>query len=314
MITSNSTKKEIHQLLKAGYDESLRVYLSYVERNWNKILPRIKKKGSYTLSKTLVSKLPDGTKMYQHNYAIYKKFNQQKSLTYKSIQNYASARDSNFIMIENASTLLPECLYILGDLKAKDIEIYRLTTHALRRYRDRFLQSSDYTWFEVAEILTRRNTQILRTASLKVWGQTDYQHFEMRIMDGHLFAHYDHDREVFVVDTFVTEDMLKEEQFSSLTHPDAVEYLKHESEALNGVIPTTIQMLDHINDHNNRVQIMADLGDEQILLDMKFVKKHFNIDEKDLTEQFQAKFEENKEKSKFENKERHRKKLMYVSS
>lgn len=314
MITSNSTKKEIHQLLKGGYEESLRIYLSYVERNWNKILPRIKKNGSYTLAKTLVSKLPDGTKMYQHNYAIYKKFNQPKSLTNRGLQNYASARDSNFIMIENAKTLQPECLYILGNLKDKDVEIYRFTTHALKRYRDRFLQSNDYTWFEVAEILTRRNTQIIRTATIKVWGQSDYQHFEMRIMDGHLFAHYDHDREVFVIDTYITEDMLKEDQLSGLTHPDALEYLKHESEVLNGVIPASVDTLEHINDSNNRVRIMANLGDEQILLDMDFVAKHFNIDKKELSDHLQSEFEQNKDKSKQENKEKHRKKLMFVPS
>lgn len=87
-----------------------------------------------------------------------------------------------------------------------------VTAHAIRRYKERCLGGEDLDFMTVCDRLVRRSPYYVCAFSHTVYGSTKYSSMVFRVADGLFLGHFNDDRQVVYLDTFISVDMLNEHQ------------------------------------------------------------------------------------------------------
>lgn len=231
MITSNSTFEEIDKM--KNIDEPLiqNFIINKVTRERNKLLKIFKVRKYYTPSQPAT--------FHSHVTGIHWRIF-EILMHNKKPSSIERAKGLNFI-VESENRIK---YTIINDLETGQPILvlpypnntFFVSTHAIRRYRERFL-GEEYTFDEACDAFIRRSPYYVCSTSRSTYGCSGYSTILYRIADGLLLGFYDKDREVAKLETFISLEMLNDEQkdLSGFKHNDKL--LKDQRDMVLGLTP-----------------------------------------------------------------------------
>lgn len=116
-------------------------------------------------------------------------------------------------------------------------QAYFVSAHAIRRYRERCLQKDDISFEEVCDTLVLRSTSYTYYMSHSFHGSTDNSTMAFRVADGMFLGYYDKDKKIGHLETFITDDMLTDEQKTNSAYTEDNELFKKQRDMVLGKIP-----------------------------------------------------------------------------
>ena len=249
MITSNSTFKEI-EAQKAIDEPLIQEFLTNkIARDAGKLKRIFKMKGYYT---------PTHPATY-HSHATNIHWRILQILMHgKRTSALERAQGLNF-GVESENTIK---YTIINDLDTGQpllvlpfpLNALFVSTHAIRRYRERALSGEDLDFTETCDRLIRRSPSYVFTFSHTIYGTTTYPSIVYRIADGMFLGYYNKDRGVIHLETFISVDMLNNNQKAISAYRYNDQLLRDQRDMVLGLIPYDAELSDSMNRSNVSAQ------------------------------------------------------------
>lgn len=115
--------------------------------------------------------------------------------------------------------------------------VFFVSAHAIRRYKERFLGGEDLDFTSVCDRLVRRSPYYALASSPAIYGSTSFHSVVFRVADGLFLGYFDREKQVTHLDTFISLDMLNEHQktLSAFKYND--EQFRKQRDMVLGLIP-----------------------------------------------------------------------------
>lgn len=116
-------------------------------------------------------------------------------------------------------------------------QTFFVSAHAVRRYRERCYIDENNSFETICDTIVRHSPSYVYYPSMSVYGSTHYMTIAFRVADGLFLGYYDTDKEIAHLETFISEEMLTDQQKedSAYYHNNAI--LKKQRDMVLGLLP-----------------------------------------------------------------------------
>jgi len=207
MITSNSTNQEIMgqmALDEANIQEATRNWMAREHNNLVKAF-RVKK---YFTPKRPMTYHSHTTDIHWRVLFILMHKRRPSSLHRTQGMSFGveSENTIKYTIINDIDTAQPLLVLTYPD------QAFFVSAHAVRRYRERCLENKAFSFEETCDALVRRSPSYTYYFSQSVYGTTNNTTIVFMVADGTFFGYYDKGKAIAHLETFISDDMLNDEQ------------------------------------------------------------------------------------------------------
>lgn len=175
-----------------------------------------------------------------------------------------------------------------------------ISAHAIRRYRERYLNNADESFEDTCDKLTRRAPYVVCAASCTLYGNTRFVTVLVRVADGLLLGYFDHNKNITHLETFISIDMMNQTQKNRIAFKFNNERLQIQRDMCLGLIPYDEEQYDSFNckgSYEINKDGMKELSPEDIAELVRISKEeYFTISEEERERIFNKEHESNRER------------------
>lgn len=274
MITSNSTYSEI-EVQKSLDEKNIQDFLiRKLEREGNKLKKIFKNKPYYTPLRPAT--------FHSHTTNIHWRI-LQILMHEKKPSALERARGISFL-VESENQIK---YTIINDMETgKPVLVlpypgnaFFVSTHAIRRYKERCLGGEDLDLVSVCDCLVRRSPYYVCAPSRTIYGSTNFHALVFRVADGMFLGYYNNERSVIYLETFISVDMLNDHQKDLSAFKFNDQLLKEQRDLVLGLIPFDEKLSETMTSstiYTNGDNELKELSEEEIDELRKIAKEEYD--------------------------------------
>jgi len=232
MITSNSTNQEIMKQMaldEANIQEATRNWMAREHNNLVKAF-RVKKYFTPKRPMTYHSHTTD-----IHWRVLFVLMHKRRPSSLHRAQGMSFGVESEntikYTIVNDMDTAQPLLVLTYPD------QAFFVSAHAVRRYRERCLENKAFSFEDTCDALVRRSPSYTYYFSQSVYGTTDHTTVAFRVADGMFLGYYDKDKAICHLETFISDDMLNDEQKQKSAYVQNKDILIKQRDMVLGKIP-----------------------------------------------------------------------------
>lgn len=153
-----------------------------------------------------------------------------------------------------------------------------VSAHAIRRYRERCLESEDLDFVAVCDKLVRRSPYYVCAPLATIYGTTKFHAVVFRVADGMFLGYYNNERGVICLETFISVDMLNEHQKSLSAFKYNDQLLRDQRDMVIGKIPFDEKLSESMASSiicSNGEKELKELSDEEVEELLRIAKEEY---------------------------------------
>jgi len=232
MITSNSTNQEIMKQMaldEASIQEATR---NWMAREHNNLVKAFRVKKYFTPKRPMA--------YHSHTSNIHWRIlfvlmhNRRPSSLHRAQGMSFGVESENTIkytIVNDMDTADPLLVLTCPD------QAFFVSAHAVRRYRERCLENKAFSFEESCDALVRRSPSYTYYFSHSVYGTTDHTTIVFMVADGIFLGYYDKNKAIYHLVTFISNDMLNDEQKHESAYVHNKEVLIRQRDMVIGKTP-----------------------------------------------------------------------------
>lgn len=208
MITSNSTNQEIMKQMaqdEANIQEASR---NWMAREHNNLVKTFRVKKYFTPPQRPMTYHSHTTDIHWRVLFVLMHKRRPSSLHRAQGMSFGveSENTIKYTIVNDMDTAQPLLVLTYPD------HAFFVSAHAVRRYRERCLENKAISFEDTCDALVRRSPSYTYYFSHSVYGTTDHTTIVFIVANGIFLGYYDKDKAIYHLETFISDDILNDEQ------------------------------------------------------------------------------------------------------